>query len=77
VQNALGAVDILVNNAVVRHFAPIDHFPVEAWDSALAVNLSAAFHLVRLALPACARGLGIVACFRCAVTAGRSIASIT
>ena len=31
-QNALGAVDILVNNAVVRHFAPIDRFPVEEWD---------------------------------------------
>ncbi len=46
-----GAVDILVNNAVVRHFAPIDTFPVERWDEALAVNLSAAFHLIRLALP--------------------------
>lgn len=48
---ALGSVDILVNNAVVRHFAPIDRFPVAEWDRALAVNLSAAFHLVRLALP--------------------------
>jgi 3-hydroxybutyrate dehydrogenase len=48
---ALGAVDILVNNAVVRHFAPIDRFPVEAWERALAVNISAAFHLVRLVLP--------------------------
>lgn len=48
---ALGAVDILVNNAVVRHFAPIDRFPVEEWERALAVNVSAAFHLVRLALP--------------------------
>lgn len=58
-QSALGAVDILVNNAVVRHFAPIDRFPVEAWENALAVNLSAAFHLVRLALPGMrARGWG-------------------
>lgn len=47
-----GAVDILVNNAVVRHFAPIDEFPVEHWDEALAVNLSAAFHAIRLLLPA-------------------------
>jgi 3-hydroxybutyrate dehydrogenase len=47
-----GAVDILVNNAVVRHFAPAHEFPVEAWDRAIAVNVSAAFHTIRLALPA-------------------------
>ena len=46
-----GAVDILVNNAVTRHYAPVEAFPVEKWDHALAVNLSAAFHTVRLALP--------------------------
>ena len=56
---AFGGIDILVNNAVVRHFAPIDQFPVDAWQRALAVNLSAAFHLVRLALPGMrARGWG-------------------
>jgi 3-hydroxybutyrate dehydrogenase len=48
---AFGAVDILVNNAVVRHFAPIHEFPVAAWDEAVAVNISAAFHTIRLALP--------------------------
>ncbi len=47
----LGAVDVLVNNAVVRHFAPIVDFPPERWDAALAVNLSAAFHAIRLSLP--------------------------
>lgn len=47
-----GRVDLLVNNAVVRHFAPIEDFPVERWNEALAVNLSAAFHTIRLALPA-------------------------
>jgi 3-hydroxybutyrate dehydrogenase len=46
-----GAIDILVNNAVVRHFSPIVDFLPEHWDAALAVNLSAAFHAVRLALP--------------------------
>ena len=56
---AFGGIDVLVNNAVVRHFAPIDQFPVDAWHRALAVNLSAAFHLVRLALPGMrARGWG-------------------
>jgi len=48
----LSGIDILVNNAVVRHFAPVEQFPPERWDEALAVNLSAPFHLVRLALPA-------------------------
>jgi 3-hydroxybutyrate dehydrogenase len=48
----IGAIDILVNNAVVRHFAPVEVFPPEKWDEALAVNLSAPFHLIRLALPA-------------------------
>ncbi|MFB6453019.1 SDR family oxidoreductase [Bradyrhizobium tunisiense] len=47
-----GAVDILVNNAVVRHFSAIEQFPPDRWDDALAVNLSAPFYLIRLALPA-------------------------
>lgn len=47
-----GAVDILVNNAVIRHFSAIEQFPPDRWDQALAVNLSAPFHLIRLALPA-------------------------
>ncbi len=56
---AAGPLDILVNNAVVRHFAPIESFPVAEWERALAVNVSAAFHLVRLILPEMrARGWG-------------------
>jgi 3-hydroxybutyrate dehydrogenase len=50
-QEALGGIDILINNAVVRHFHPIEAFPPEEWDRALAVNVSAAFHTIRLALP--------------------------
>jgi len=50
-RSQLGAVDILINNAVVRHFAPIETFPADRWDNALAVNLSAAFHAIRLLLP--------------------------
>src|ERR1700735_4268462 len=48
----LGAIDILVNNAVVRHFAPVENFAPERWEEAIAVNLSAPFHLIRLVLPA-------------------------
>lgn len=51
-QAALGPVGILVNNAVVRHFAPIVRFDPADWDKAIAVNLSAAFHAIRLTLPA-------------------------
>jgi len=49
--NQFGTVDIVVNNAVVRHFAAAHELPVADWDLALAVNLSAAFHTARLALP--------------------------
>jgi 3-hydroxybutyrate dehydrogenase len=56
---ALGGPDILVNNAVVRHFGPIEAMPVAEWDASLAVNLSAAFHAIRMALPGMrARGWG-------------------
>src|SRR6185312_12592117 len=51
----LDGIDILVNNAVVRHFAAVENFSPEGWDEALAVNLSAPFHLARLVLPAMKR----------------------
>jgi 3-hydroxybutyrate dehydrogenase len=47
-----GSVDILVNNAGMQHVAPIDQFPPDRWDLLIALNLSAAFHTIRLALPA-------------------------
>ena len=46
-----GSVEILVNNAVYRHRAPVEVFPEMEWDRALAVNVSAPFHLVKHALP--------------------------
>ena len=42
----------LVNNAGIQHVAPLDQFPVEKWDAILSINLSSAFHTMRLALPA-------------------------
>lgn len=47
-----GTVDILVNNAGIQHVANVENFPVERWDSIIAINLSSAFHTSRLALPA-------------------------
>ena len=54
-----GAIDLLVNNAGIQHVAPVDELPLEKWDAILAINLSAAFHTTRLALPAMKkRGFG-------------------
>jgi 3-hydroxybutyrate dehydrogenase len=56
-----GEVDILVNNAGTQHVAPIDQFPTDKWDLLIALNLTAAFHTIRLALPAMkAKGWGRV-----------------
>src|SRR5262245_27571253 len=46
-----GAIDILVNNAGIQHVAPIDEFPIAKWDAIIAINLTAAFHTIRNALP--------------------------
>jgi 3-hydroxybutyrate dehydrogenase len=56
-----GPVDILVNCAGVQHTASLAEMPVERWDTILAINLSAAFHTMRAALPGMAtRGYGRV-----------------
>ena len=47
-----GAIDVLVNNAGIQHVAPVDEFPLAKWDAIIAINLTAAFHTTRLALPA-------------------------
>ena len=46
-----GSVDILVNNAGIQHVAPVEEFPIEQWDSIIAINLTSAFHTVRAAVP--------------------------
>jgi 3-hydroxybutyrate dehydrogenase len=46
-----GGVDIMVNNAGIQYVAPVDEFPVEKWDSILAINLSGSFHTTRLTVP--------------------------
>jgi 3-hydroxybutyrate dehydrogenase len=46
-----GSVDILINNAGIQHVAPIEDFPVEKWDAVIAIDLSAAFHSIRAAVP--------------------------
>ena len=50
-----GTVDLLVNNAGIQHVAPVEEFPVDKWNAILSINLTAAFHTVRLAVPAMRR----------------------
>ncbi|WP_407290718.1 3-hydroxybutyrate dehydrogenase [Stutzerimonas zhaodongensis] len=50
-EREFGTLDVLVNNAGIQHVAPIEGFPVERWNSIIAINLSSAFHTIRLALP--------------------------
>jgi 3-hydroxybutyrate dehydrogenase len=47
----LGRVDILVNNAGIQHVAPIDEFPPDKWEAIININLIAAFHTIRTAIP--------------------------
>lgn len=55
----LGGCDILVNNAGIQHVAPIDEFPDDKWEAIVQINLVAAFHSIKAALPSMkARGWG-------------------
>jgi 3-hydroxybutyrate dehydrogenase len=50
-ERRFGEVDIAVNNAVTRTWGYIDELPVEKWNYAVAVNLTAPFHVIRLTMP--------------------------
>jgi 3-hydroxybutyrate dehydrogenase len=50
-QSKLGGVDILVNNAGIQFVSPVEDFPLEKWNQIIAINLSAAFHAIRAAVP--------------------------
>jgi 3-hydroxybutyrate dehydrogenase len=50
-EKTFGSLDVLVNNAGIQYVSPIEEFPVEKWDQIIAINLSAAFHAVRAAVP--------------------------
>ncbi|MEM6266362.1 MAG: 3-hydroxybutyrate dehydrogenase [Pseudomonadota bacterium] len=48
---ALGPLDILINNAGMQHVAPVEDFPPDKWDAVIGLNLTAPFHTTRLAVP--------------------------
>lgn len=61
VDRRLGPVGILVNNAGVGHFAPVDELTVEQWNEVIGTNLSGPFYFSRLAVPRMkARGGGFI-----------------
>jgi 3-hydroxybutyrate dehydrogenase len=49
--DTFGGIDILINNAGVQHVAPVDQFPIDKWNLIIALNLTAAFHTIRLVVP--------------------------
>lgn len=50
---SLGGLDVLVNNAgIAGPTVPIEEVPPEEWDRVVQVNLTAAFDVTRLAIPA-------------------------
>ena len=56
---ALGSIDILVNNVGIQHVAPVDEFPPEKWEALIAIILGSTFYTTRAAVPAMkARGWG-------------------
>lgn len=46
-----GGADVVINNAGIQHVAAVEDFPPSQWDAVLAINLTAAFHTTRRALP--------------------------
>jgi 3-hydroxybutyrate dehydrogenase len=50
-EERFGSLDILVNNAGIQHVAPVEDFPIESWDSLIAINLTAPFVATRAAVP--------------------------
>jgi 3-hydroxybutyrate dehydrogenase len=50
-EKTFGSLDVLVNNAGIQFVSAIEDFPIDKWDQILAINLSAAFHAIRAAVP--------------------------
>ena len=48
---ALGRIDVLVNNAGVLSQSPLEQMPVKEWDRVLGINLRGTFLCCRFALP--------------------------
>jgi gluconate 5-dehydrogenase len=43
IESGIGPIEILVNNAGTQHRAPLEDFPLDAWDRIVATNLTSVF----------------------------------
>jgi NAD(P)-dependent dehydrogenase (short-subunit alcohol dehydrogenase family) len=51
VADAVGTIDVLINNAGASSMAPFEEFDEQAWEDVLAVNLKGVSHLTRFLVP--------------------------
>jgi 3-oxoacyl-[acyl-carrier protein] reductase len=58
--SVLGGLDIVVNNAGVSQFGPIEQIPMEDFDRLVAINLRGAFSVIQRAVPHLAEGSRII-----------------
>ncbi|WP_438853864.1 glucose 1-dehydrogenase [Agromyces sp. M3QZ16-3] len=49
---AFGRLDVVVNNAGIANFGPIEDYTLEAWDTILKINLTGVFYGIKAAIPA-------------------------
>ncbi|GLI27685.1 3-alpha-(or 20-beta)-hydroxysteroid dehydrogenase [Agromyces rhizosphaerae] len=49
---AFGRLDIVVNNAGIANFGPIEEYTLDAWDLILRINLTGVFYGIKAAIPA-------------------------
>lgn len=59
-EKAFGSIDVLVANAGVGHFAPIDQLSPELWHETIDTNLTGVFYSVRAALEALKNSKGYI-----------------
>ena len=50
--DTFGGLDIVVNNAGIANFSPIEDYSIEAWDTIIAINLTGVFYGIKAAIPA-------------------------
>ncbi len=55
-----GKLDVLVANAGIGHFAPIDELTDEQWHETIDTNLTGVFHSVKAAIPALKKSKGYI-----------------